>query len=73
MARGKYLSLEEARNRNALKRFAKEHPSETDKAAFDDLLGAMIRKKPAGERTSTRDTSAYSSDTRTPRDTSEDA
>lgn len=31
MAKGKYLSLEEAQKQNRLKDFAKEHPSEGDK------------------------------------------
>ena len=34
MARGKYLSLEEARKMKRLDRFAKEHPSEGDKKLF---------------------------------------
>ncbi len=33
MSRGKYLSLEEARNAGKLDQFAKEHPSEADSAA----------------------------------------
>lgn len=41
MARGKYLSLEEARKQKRLDRFCKEHPSEGDKKRFDRLLGAM--------------------------------
>ena len=41
MARGKYLSLEEARNAEKLDRFAKEHPSEGDGSEFDALLDAM--------------------------------
>ena len=37
MSRGKYLSLEEARNAGKLEQFAKEHPSETDRARFKSL------------------------------------
>ncbi len=39
MARGKYLSLEEARNANQLDQFAKEHPSKTGER-FHRLLDA---------------------------------
>jgi hypothetical protein len=35
---GKYLSLEEARKKKLLDRFAKEHPSKGDKAKFDEIL-----------------------------------
>ena len=38
MARGKYLSLEEARKAKKLDRFAKEHPSKGSKTKFDKLL-----------------------------------
>lgn len=41
MAIGKYLSLEEARRKGLLKRFAKEHPSKGDKTLFDKLFGRM--------------------------------
>ena len=40
MARGKYLSLEEARKQKRLDRFRKERPSEGDEEAFDELLEA---------------------------------
>ena len=43
MARGKYLSLEEARRAGKLKRFAQEHPSEGDEQMFDSLLDAMAK------------------------------
>jgi len=53
MARGKYLSLEEARLEKKLQQFAKEHPSEGDETTFDRLLQAMASGKPAaGNRTS---------------------
>lgn len=74
MARGKYLSLEEARRDAQLEQFAKEHPSEGDAQLFDRLLGAMAEGKPvAGAGTSTAETSVGSSDTQSPTDTSEDA
>jgi len=49
MSIGKYLSLEEARKQDKLKRFIKEHPSEGDERTFDKLLGRMVKskKKPA--------------------------
>jgi len=55
VSHGKYLSLEEARKAGLLERYAKEHPSEGDEAAFDHLLDAMASGKPATEvQTSTR-------------------
>lgn len=45
MARGKYLSLEEARKQDQLKQFCKEHPSEGNEEVFDELLGAMAPPK----------------------------
>jgi hypothetical protein len=42
MSRGKYLSLEEARKSGKLEKFAKEHPSEGDRARFKSLLDAML-------------------------------
>ncbi len=48
MATGKYLSLEEARKKKQLDRFATEHPTKGSKKAFDSLLLRMARdKKPA--------------------------
>jgi hypothetical protein len=38
MSRGKYFSLEEARNTNNLEQFCKEHPSIGDEGIFDRLL-----------------------------------
>lgn len=53
MARGKCLSLEEARRDKRLKQFAKEHESEGNEDVFDRLLGAMASgKPPAGNQTS---------------------
>ena len=47
MARGKYLSLEEARKQKRLmKQFCDEHPSEGDGEVFDRLFEAMAKGKP---------------------------
>lgn len=43
MARGKYLSLEEARKAGQLEQFAKEHPSEGDEKQFDRLFVKMAK------------------------------
>ena len=43
MARGKYLSLEEARKMGKLDRFAKEHPSEGDEEQWDELFEVMAK------------------------------
>ncbi len=72
MAIGKYLSLEEARKLNKLKRFAKEHPSETDER-FWPLLEAVATGKPADRQASSPGASGGYSGTRTRQDTSEDA
>ena len=45
MARGKYLSLHEARKSGKLKQFAKEHPSKGDERAFNELFERMARLK----------------------------
>ena len=58
MSRGKYLSLEEARNSKKLERFCKEHPSKGDASRFEDLLLAMTRKRPEADQTSDPDASA---------------
>jgi len=49
MARGKYLSLEEARRTGRLDEFAKEHPSVGDWDRFDRLFEAMARGEFPGE------------------------
>lgn len=51
MARGKYLSLEEARRAKKLDRFAKEHPTKGSKKAFDSLLLRMAKSSKAGGKT----------------------
>lgn len=57
MAIGKYLSLQEARKKKQLERFAKEHPSEGKKTVFDRLLKAMAKPRSSkeGEKTSTEE------------------
>ena len=73
MARGKYLSLEEARKiKGGLKRFAKEHPSKADER-FPKLLEAMARGLLEGGRTSDRAASEDCNETQTRRGISEDA
>ena len=56
MARGKYLSLEEARKQGKLERFAKEHETKGDKRLFDETLKLMaplpVKKPKSGGRTS---------------------
>lgn len=71
MSSGKYLSLEEARNANQLKRFAKEHPSQADER-FAPLLDAAVKGLLEAGGTSDRVASEGYSDTRTRRGTSED-
>lgn len=46
MARGKHLSLEEARKEGKLDRFCKENPSVGNEEKFDCLLEAMAKGKP---------------------------
>ena len=45
MARGKYLSLEEARKLGKLKEFAKQHEGEGDGALWDRLFRSMAGPK----------------------------
>lgn len=69
MSRGKYLSLEEARNAGKLDEFCKEHPSKADRKRFNRLLNAMSQGVLEGEETSQPDRDACSNDTRTRRGT----
>lgn len=46
MARGKYLSLEEARKLGKLDQFAKEHEVVGDEKKFDALLKDIARDNP---------------------------
>lgn len=73
MARGKYLSLEEARKAGQLDQFAKEHPSKVDADRFEALLESMAKGSARGGRTLIQGTSEGYSGTRTPPDTSEGA
>lgn len=73
MARGKYLSLEEARKTGQLDQFAKEHPSKADADRFEALLESMAKGSAKGGRTSTQGTSGGYSGTRIRQGTSEDA
>jgi len=45
MAIGKHLSLEGARKKKLIKRFAKEHPSMGDERAFDELFERIAKKE----------------------------
>lgn len=72
MSRGKYLSLEEARNMGKLDRFAKEHPSRSKGNRFERLLDAVARGSLEGDQTSTQALSEDYSGTQTRPGTSED-
>jgi hypothetical protein len=54
MSIGKHISIEEARKTKKLDRFAKEHPTEGDEAAFDRLLDKMARTPSEDDQTSPR-------------------
>lgn len=69
MSRGKYLSLEEARESGDFKRFCEEHPAEADRERFLKLLQLMSQGALEGEETSPRDGDVGSTGTRTPRGT----
>ena len=73
MSRGKYLSLEEARNAGELDQFAKEHPSKADGPMFRRLLTAMAKGSLSNGGTSAPGASEGYSGTRTRPNTSEDA
>ena len=80
MARGKYLSLEEARKLGKLGQFAKEHPTEGDMALWDQLFDAMIHGGPPesimkarASKTSSQERGEGCSGTQTRRGTSKDA
>lgn len=76
MSRGKYLSLEEARNMGKLEQFAKEHELDDPRPdgwdRFWNLMGRATGS-PKGGGTSGRGASAGYSGTRTRQGTSEDA
>ena len=72
MAIGKYLSLEEARKKDKLDRFCKEHPSVAD-GRFWVYLNAAVKGKKSDRETSSRAYPDSCSETQTPSGTSEDA
>ena len=49
MSKGKYYSLEEAREADDVKGFAKANPSKGNKPRFDDALERMAKNKPQKE------------------------
>ena len=73
MARGKYLSLEEARKSGKIDRFCKEHSSRGDWKLFDAMMdwfaGPEAKSSSRAVRTSSRVRGAGSSGTRTRRGT----
>ena len=69
MSRGKYLSLEEARQSGDFKRFCKEHPSEAERARFLKLLTVMSQGALEEEETSPQERGEDSTGTRTRRGT----
>ena len=75
MARGKHLSLDEARKKKGgLARFAREHPSKGDEKRFDALLKAMAsEKQSATDQTSSEADAEGCDETQTPKGTSEGA
>ncbi len=52
MSRGKYYSLEEARNANDVQGYAKENKSKGDKDKFNDILERMAKNLPVADQTS---------------------
>lgn len=71
MATGQYLSLEEARKKGKLDRFAKEHPSTGDKATFDKLFNKMAKPETPKEASGTSKMDSFEgcSETQTHQDT----
>jgi hypothetical protein len=67
MSRGKFLSLEEARQSGDFKQFCQEHPAEADRARFLKLLTLMSQGALEGEGTSPPNHAAGSTETQTPR------
>ena len=73
MARGRYLSLEEARKQGKIEQFCKEHLSRGDWNLFDAMMdwfaGPEAKSSSRAVRTSSRGRGASSSGTRTRRGT----
>lgn len=57
MGEKKKISLEEARKSGDLDKFAEQHPSVGSEEMFDDLLGAMVKKKKVKDQASHSDAS----------------
>ena len=73
MSRGKYLSLEEARQSGQLDQFAKEHPLENKDGKFEKVIGHIVKGSQKDRQASAQDSSGDCSDTQTPSDTSQGA
>jgi len=69
MSRGKYLSLEEARQSGDFKQFCKDHPAEAERSRFLKLLTVMSQGALEEAGTSEPDHVEGSTETRTPRGT----
>jgi hypothetical protein len=69
MSRGEYISLEGARERGVMDRFAKEHPSEGDHMRFDRLLAKMSKTTEEVAETSSQAHDVSSNETQTRQDT----
>jgi len=52
MSKGKYYSLEEARETKDVEGFAKAHPSEGNRALFEKALENMAKNLPKADQTS---------------------
>ena len=68
MSRGKYLSLEEAREAGNVDRFAKENPSEGDRVLFSATLERMAKNQPLTPKTNKWGQNVDCNDTQTPQD-----
>ena len=69
MSRGKYLSLEEARQNGRLAQFCKEHPTKAERPRFLALLDLMSQGVLEAKETSQRVSSEGSNETQTRQDT----
>jgi hypothetical protein len=69
MSKGKYYSLEEARQENDLKGFAEEHPSTGNKQAFDNALSRMAKNSPLSPKKDKWGRPVDCSETQTQQDT----
>lgn len=55
MSTGKHVSLEEARKKDQMDRFIKEHPSQGDKIKFTTLLNNMAKNISKDDQTSKKE------------------